>query len=93
MGLEASEACQRSSHSPQLQMCSTRYGSGTAAPSRLHLPRERHPPNCFSVVEAPCPGPSSVERAGGGGGAIEAKMRQGNFLHQWRSVSMHFIDA
>ena len=65
-GLETGEACQRTSHPPQLQMGSTCYGSGTAAPSGSHLLWEGYPLKQNPVVEAPCPGPSNV--AGGGGG-------------------------
>ena len=67
VGLEIGEACQRTSHPPQLEVCSTCYGSGTAAPSGSHLPREGYPLKQNPVVEAPCPGPSD---AGGGGGGL-----------------------
>ena len=66
-GIETGEVCQRISHSPQLQVCSTGYGSGAAAPSGSHLPREGCPPKRNPVVEAPCPGPSDAEAGGGGG--------------------------
>ena len=67
-GLETGEACQRTSHPPQLQVCSTCYGSGTAAPFGSHLPREGYPLMRNPVVEAPSPGPSNAESGGGGGG-------------------------
>ena len=70
-GLETSEACQRTSHPPQLQVCSTCYGSGTAAPSGSHLLREGYPLMQNPAVEAPYPGPSDAA-AGGGGGGIPA---------------------
>ena len=59
-GLEAGEACPRTSHPPQLQVCSSCYGSSAAAPSRLHLPREGYPLKRNPMVEAPCPGPSDA---------------------------------
>ena len=62
--LETGEAYQRTSHRPQLQVCSTCYGSGTAAPSGSHLFREGYPLKRNPVMEAPRPGPSD---AGGGG--------------------------
>ena len=58
--LETGEFCQRTSHPPQLQVCSTCYGSGTGAPSGSHLPREGYPLKRNPVVEAPCPGPSDT---------------------------------
>ena len=61
-GLETGEVCQRTSHPPQLQVCSTCYGSGTAAPSGWHLPEEGYPLKRNPVVEAPCPGPSDAAR-------------------------------
>ena len=43
-------------------------GSGTAAPSGSHLPREGHPPKRFLMVEAAtCPDPSDAGATGGGG--------------------------
>ena len=68
-GLETGEACQRTSHPPQLQVCSTRYGSGTAAPSGSHLPQEGYPLKRNPVVEAPCTGPSDADITRGGGGS------------------------
>ena len=65
-GLETGEACQGTSHPPQHQVCSTCYGSGTAAPSGSHLPREGYPLKRNPVVEAPYPGPSDAVRRGGG---------------------------
>ena len=65
-GLETGEACQRTSHPPQLQVCSTCYGSGTAAPSGSHLPREGYPLKRNLVAEAPCPGQSDAEHQWGG---------------------------
>ena len=59
-GLETGEACQRTSHPPQLQVCSTCYGSGTAAPSGSHLPRQGYLLKRNPVVEAPCLGPSDA---------------------------------
>ena len=50
-GLETGEACHRTSHPPQLQVCSTCYGSGTAAPSGSHLPREGYPLKRNPVAE------------------------------------------
>ena len=67
-GIETGEVCQRTSHSPRLRVCSTWYGSGTAAPSGSHLPQGRHPPKRFLVVEAPCSGPSDAALEGGRGG-------------------------
>ena len=64
-GLETGEVCQRTSHSLQLQVCSTCYGSGAAAPSGSHLPREGYPLKQNPVVEAPCPGPSNAGQGGG----------------------------
>ena len=76
VGLETGEVCQRTSHPPHLQVCSTCYGSGTTAPSELHLPREGYPLKRNPVVEAPCPGPSDIVKWGGGGsGANEWKWR------------------
>ena len=67
--IETGEVCQRTSHSPRLRVCSTWYGSGTAAPSGSHLPQGRHPPKRFLVAEAPCSGPSNagLYKRGGGG--------------------------
>ena len=65
-GIETGEVCQRTSHSPWPRVCSTWYGSGTAAPSGSHLPQGRHPPKRFLVVEAPCSGPSDAGRRRGG---------------------------
>ena len=64
-GLETGEVCQRTSHPPQLQVCSTCYGSGTAAPSGSHLPREGYPLKRNPVVETPYPGPSDTGVGGG----------------------------
>ena len=66
-GLYTGEACQRISHPLQLQVCSTCYGNGTAAPSGSHLPREGYPLKRNLVVEAPCPSPSDAGVCGGGG--------------------------
>ena len=66
-GIETGEVCQRTSRSPRLRVCSTWYGSGTAAPSGSHLPQGRHPPKRFLVVEAPCSGLSDAVGGGGGG--------------------------
>ena len=66
--IETGEVCQRTSHSPRLRVCSTWYGSGTAAPSGSHLPQGRHPPKRFLVVEAPYSGPFDAVMGGGGGG-------------------------
>ena len=73
-GLETGEACQRTSNPPQLQVCSTCYGSATAAPSGSHLPWEGYPLMRNPVVGAPCPGPSdAVDMGGGYGYQIELK--------------------
>ena len=72
-GLETGEACQRTSHPPQLQVCSTCYGSGTTAPSGSHLPREGYPLKRNPVVEAPCPGPSDA----GVGGVHKVRASKG----------------
>ena len=63
-GLETGEVCQRTSHPPQLQVCSTCYGSGTAAPSGSHLSQEGYALKGNPVVEAPCPGPSDAVTGG-----------------------------
>ena len=65
-GLETGEACQRTYHPPQLQVCCTCYGSGTAAPSGSHLLWEGYPLKRNPVAEAPCPGPSDAEGGGVG---------------------------
>ena len=68
-GLETGEACHRTSHPLQLQVCSTCYGTGTAAPSGSHLLREGYPLKRNPVVEAPCLGHPMQEGGGWGGGA------------------------
>ena len=75
-GLETGEACQRTSHPPQLEVCSTCYGSGTAAPSGSHLPREGYPLKRNPVVEAPCPGPSDAAQVQGGGRGREVEVEK-----------------
>ena len=65
-GLETGEACQRTPHPPQLQVCSTCYGSGTGAPSGSHLLWEGSTLKRNPVVEAPCPGPSDAGAGGEG---------------------------
>ena len=87
-GLETGEACQRTSHPPQLQVCSTCYGSGTAAPSGSHLPREGYPLKQNPVVEAPCPGPSDVQGGGVSQGIGHAvfhlgELKNRSFQHIW----------
>ena len=63
-GLDTGEACHRTSHPPQLQVCSTWYGSGTAAPSGSHLPREGY------GWEGPLGRVPGFGGGGGPGGAI-----------------------
>ena len=76
-GIETGEVGQRTSHSPRLRVCSTWYGSGTAAPSGSHLPQGRHPPKRFLVVEAPCSGPSDAGLQRGGGIAKGGGLQRG----------------
>ena len=81
-GLETGEACERTSHPSQLQVCSTCYGSGTAAPSGSHLPWEGYPLKRNPVVEAPCPGPSNTGEGGGAGNRFYTGLHPSPGLHR-----------
>ena len=75
VGLDTGEACRRTSHPPQLQVCSTCYGTGTATPSGSHLPWEGYPLKRNLVVQARRLGPSDAAMFwGGGGGLLPARL-------------------